>query len=95
MYFPDRVEGPADDEDVGEAYVEVVERPEGAALGKPRAPYGQARTACDSSTDPKDEASKWIEAEDEERGKEDTSNKRAKEECSSRTKRNYNVTNDS
>ena len=39
MYFPDRVEGSADDEDVGEAYVEVVERPEGAALGKPRAPY--------------------------------------------------------
>ena len=66
MYFPDRVEGPADDEDVGEAYVEVVERPEGAALGKPRAPYGQARAACDSSTDRKDEASKWMEAEDEE-----------------------------
>ena len=65
MYCPDCVEGPADDKDVGEADVEVVERPEGAALGKPRTPYGQARAACDSSTDRKDETHEWIEAEDE------------------------------
>ena len=39
MYCPDCVEGPADDKDVGEADIEVVERPEGAALGKPRTPY--------------------------------------------------------